>query len=205
MGNEVGDADGEIVEGEEEIEVTRSPPTPYMPSQSERDDHDVTNARYRSWCEHCVQGKGIEMGHQSAGDYEMRGVATVGFDYMFLTSGNVYSREEWSESSEKDIDPSLVLKVLVVRDFKSKSLFAHAVKCKGSDEDGYAVQCLVDDVRWLGYSKVILRSDNEPAIVRLPGDALTALRVDGIDQACEEHPPPYGPQANGGIEVGSNL
>ena len=62
------------------------------------------------------------MGHRGTADYETRGVATVGFDYMFVTSGNVYSREEWSESAERDIDPSLVLKALVVRDYKSNNL-----------------------------------------------------------------------------------
>ena len=79
------------------------------------------------------------MGHRVTGDEELRGIPTVAFDYMFLTSGHVYSRGEWAESPERDIDPELVLKVLVVRDLKSKSLFAHAVKCKGSGDDGYAV------------------------------------------------------------------
>ena len=86
LGNELDDAGGELVVGEEEVETTRSPPTPYMPSQSERDDHEVTHAQYRSWCEHCVQGRGIEMGHRTAGDEEMRGIPTVAFDYMFVTS-----------------------------------------------------------------------------------------------------------------------
>ena len=44
LGNEVDDADGELVEGEAEVEATRSPPAPYTPSQSERDDHDLTHA-----------------------------------------------------------------------------------------------------------------------------------------------------------------
>ena len=74
------------------------------------------------------------------------------------------------------------MKVLVVRDVKSKRILAHAVRCKGSDEDGYAVQCLVDVTKRLGYSKVILTSDNKPAIVCRLADALEALRVDPGDQ-----------------------
>ena len=35
--------------------------------------------------------------------------------------------------------------------------------------------------------------------------ALKILKVEGMDQACEEHPPPYDPQANGGIEIGVKL
>ena len=145
------------------------------------------------------------MGHRVGDDHFERGVAVIGFDYMFLTQKDVYSRLEWEKCDEKDIDEQLVLKVLVVRDMRSKSLFAHAVRAKGSDQEGYAVQCLVDDIVWLGYSRVILKSDNEPAIVRLLRDALKALRVEGMEQACEEHPPPYDPQANGGIEIGVKL
>ena len=45
LGNEVDTAEGELVEGDDEVEAARSLPTPYMPSQSERDDHDLTHAQ----------------------------------------------------------------------------------------------------------------------------------------------------------------
>ena len=98
-----------------------------------------------------------------------------------------------------------MLEILVVRDMKSKSIFAHAVRCKGSDEDGHAVQCIMDDIKWLGYTKIILKSDNEPAIRRLLTNALKALRIEGLERACEEHPPPDDPHWNGGIEIGAKL
>ena len=44
-----------------------------------------------------------------------------------------------------------------------------------------------------------------PSIVRLLKESLKALRVEGLEQAAEEHPPPYDPQSNGGIEVGVKL
>jgi hypothetical protein len=117
----------------------------------------------------------------------------------------VYTRDEFETCDECDIDPARVLKVLVVRDMRSKALFAHAVTVKGADADGFAVQCVVEDVLWLGYSRIILKSDNEPAIVRLLKESLKALRVEGLEQAAEEHPPPYDPQSNGGIEIGVKL
>ena len=98
-----------------------------MHTQSERDDHDLTHATCRSWCEHYVQGRGVEMGHHPGDDHSKRGVAVVGFDYMVLTQKNLYSRTEWASCVEKDIDPILVLRILVVRDTRSKSLFVHAV------------------------------------------------------------------------------
>ena len=63
------------------------------------------------------------------------------------------------------------------------------------------MRCVADDVAWLGYSRVILNSENEPAIVAVFRGMLKAARVDGVvDQALGEHPPPYDSQANGLVE-----
>ena len=58
--------EGELVVGEEEAQAVDTLPTPYLPTQSERDDHELTHATYRSWCGHCVNGRGIEMKHSNA-------------------------------------------------------------------------------------------------------------------------------------------
>ena len=78
-------------------------------------------------------------------------------------------------------------KILVVRDSKSKAVFACVVPTKGIDEKGFSVDALVSDVKWLGYNKVTLKSDNEPAIVKLLQEALRELRVQGLEQTLEEH------------------
>ena len=72
---------------------------------------------------------------------------------MFVGKRRTYEREEELDEDDK---ADGVLKVLVVRCYKSKSLFAHAVPAKGVDEAGYVVDCVVQDILWLGYSKVIL-------------------------------------------------
>ena len=60
LGNEVADKlVDELVETEQEAQPVDTLPTPYMPTQSERDDHELTHANYRSWCEHGVKGRGI--------------------------------------------------------------------------------------------------------------------------------------------------
>ena len=33
-------------------------PTPYKPSQDEVDDHYLTHFPFRSWCRHCIRGRG---------------------------------------------------------------------------------------------------------------------------------------------------
>jgi hypothetical protein len=47
---------------------------------------------------------------------------------------------------------------------------------------------------------VILRSDNEPAIIELLRETLKDLKVDTVEQAAEEHPPAYDSKANGSVE-----
>ena len=72
---------------------------------------------------------------------------------------------------------------------------------KGLDDKGFIVHCVADDVAWLGYYRVISKSDNEAGIVAVIKVTLKAARFDGIaDQALEEHPPPYDSQANGSVE-----
>ena len=85
----------------------------------------------------------------------------------------------------------------MVRGIVSKCAFAHVVKAKGVIDDRYAVDCLVKDIEWMGFTKIMLRSDNEKSIVALSKEALRALRVETeMEQAAEEHPPEYDPQAN---------
>ena len=50
-----------------------------------------------------------------------------------------------------------------------------------------------------------MKSDNEPAIVKLLTETLRELRINGLEQVMEEHPPEYDPQANGSAELGVRL
>ena len=111
----------------------------------------------------------------------------ISFDYAFVSDqGEVTSQDGFEAAGEG------AAKILVVRDSKSKSVFAHVVPAKGIDEKGFAVDALVDDAKWLGYNRVIMKSDNGPAIVKLLSKALRELRIEGA--ACapvlmEEHAP----------------
>ena len=93
------------------------------------------------------------------------------------------------------------MKVLVAKCFNTKCVFAHVVPQKGVDPERYAVDRLVKDATWLGHSKLVLRSDNEPAIQKLLSETLKTLKVDGLNQVVESHPPAYDPSSNGAIEV----
>ena len=47
--------------------------------------------------------------------------------------------------------------ILVAKCISTKCVFAHCVKQKGADEEGYAVSCLRRDIQWLGHSRAILK------------------------------------------------
>ena len=188
-------------EEEEQAVVPATLPAMYQPTHSEYLDHCVTHYPFRAWCKHCLEGRGREFGHDARrGNKDVRATPVVSFDYAFLSDcGDVESLDDFVAAGDA------ACKVLVVRDSKSKSVFAHVVPSKGVDEAGFAVDALVEDVKWLGYSKLTLKSDNEPAIVKLLTEALRELRVQGIDQLMEEHSPEYDPQANGSAEVAVRL
>ena len=92
------------------------------------------------------------------------------FDFLLITKSRITTRAALLEGED------VILKVLIARDSLSQAVFAHAVSSK-SPEDGYAVKRLLEDVQWLGHTRIQLRSDNEPAILSLLRRALCTLRV----------------------------
>ena len=95
-----------------------------MPTQSERDDHEVDHQPYRSWCEECVEGRGTGEQHKSSG--EPSDIAILAFDYLYVTRSKVLTREQSNKVPTEDI----ILKILVVKDLKPKAVFAHTVTQK---------------------------------------------------------------------------
>ena len=188
-------------EEEEQAEMPLCLPSVSQPTRSEYLDHCVTHYPFRVWCRHCLEGRGREFGHEAhRGNKDARACPVVSFDYAFVSDlVEVESQEGFDAAGEG------AAKILVVRDSRSKAVFAHIVPAKGADDRGFAVDALVSDVKWLGYVKVTLKSDNEPAIVKLLAEALRELRIQGLEQTLEEHSPEYDPQANGSAEVGVKL
>ena len=121
----------------------------------------------------------------------------LAFDCLFTTAGGVKLKDELTEEDE------VLVKVLVAKDQKSTSVVAHLVERTGLAEDNCPVDVLVEDLKWLGHSHVVLRTDNEPAIVALLKQAMITLRQESpeVKQIVEEHSSRYVSQSNGFIEV----
>jgi hypothetical protein len=93
------------------------------------------------------------------------------------------------------------MKVLAAKDSKTKALFAHAVVAKGSDEEGYAITRVVEDIAWLGRTRMTLKSDNEIAILTVLKGSLKTSRVEieELEQVLEEQAVKYDPKSNGDV------
>ena len=185
-----GDAGFEL-DAEDDVERKRALPTPLLPSAAEREYHFASaHLSYKSWCGACVNGRGRDRPHlRQAGK---RQLPTMCFDYMFLNKDGVFTRDEWILKGDTE-----GVKVLVAKEAVSQCVFAYTIPVKGVDEERYSVDCLVKSIEWMGWTRIALMSDNEPAIVKLLKESLKSLRVEGLEQASEEHSPEYDPRANG--------
>ena len=151
------------------------------PTREEFEQHMLTHLPYREWCTHCVRGRGKHDQHRRKS--EPGQVPTVGMDYCFTDLKD--DDEDGSETKRTTCTPTLVMKCDT-----TKSLFAFALPSKECSE--YAVSTAVDAINGLGHSKLILRSDQEPAIVAL-GKSMQLARPGMI----QEFAPKYTPQCNG--------
>ena len=179
--------EGEVIEigeeesSEEECAPRRVAQEPRPSTAQEREDHRIDHLPFRCWCEFCIVGRATGEQHRAC---PAGSIPTIAFDYLILTKSGIHRPDSVEEGEE------ILGKILVVKNTKGKSISAHVVRRKGVDEGRFAVERLKEDVLWCGCSKVLWKSDNEPAIVALLKESLKSLKIEAIDQAMEDHPLP---------------
>ena len=77
--------------------------------------------------------------------------------------------------------------VLVVRDRFTKAIFSHLVPAKGT-EHYYPEIALLRDIKFLGYTSLTLKSDQEPSIIALATAVKNTLSSQGISVQLENSP-----------------
>ena len=191
---------------------------PILPSAAEVAEHRVTHMPYRNWCPHCVAGRGLgERRGRHVG--WQRDIPRVGIDYWFVTSGgdlkkrkeikDEYPEDDGGEAKLKEDRNDLkIMECLAVRCHESKAVFAHAIPVKGRDEDNFVAGLITTDVEFMGHVTLILKSDNEPALLALGQAALLNIRCDvqkdesKVESISMEHSAEHDSQSNGGTECG---
>ncbi len=149
-GDEDDDIEDEADAGDEPGRDERVVCAPCGPTKKEREQHMATHWPYRSWCPHCVRGRAIASHHRRKEEDEeekQQRVPMIAMDYAFL--GN-----------EDDV----TVPILTMKDDRSGATIATAVRRKGTSDEwalGYALKF----IKFLGYKRVTLKSDQEPAMM----------------------------------------
>ena len=159
----------------------------YQPSKEEWDDHMRTHAVFRKWCPFCVKGKcksGIHQKTEKSEEELEQETPVISLDYM------------GPKSAADKTEGVTSLPIIVGIDRKKKWYFAHMVPKKG--HDAHAIKILCREISISGYSRVILKSDQEPAIRELIA-AVRRERLAGVEIMMEESPV-GAHQSNGEVE-----
>ena len=161
-----GEAAREEGAGEsEEAREVKAPRIPDAPSRAQVLQHRLTHRPYRSWCPHCVRGKGRADQHRRSSQKDIESdIPKLASDYFFIGQRRPAGREE-REREEDQAEKEGQTPIIVLKDTKSKALFAHVCPRKGAHEA--VVTRIVADLNTLGYKRVLVRTDGEPAILDL--------------------------------------
>ena len=159
----------------------RRPRNPSEPTPDEKERHWATHLPYRSWCPVCVKARGREDPHRAHDKrVEDNAMPRISMDYA----------EVGSESTNDN-----ARKLLVGRDRHSKYTFCHLVKCKGVGDE-LIVSKVLQSIRETGNTKIILKTDGEPAIIQLQERIIAEREHKTIPQ----NPAAHDPQSNGEAE-----
>ena len=150
------------------------------PSKQEVEEHMMTHIPFRDWCPHCVRGKSKAAPHRKRKEGEEEEVPVISVDYMFM------------ETEDRNVEKGMP--ILVSRDRKSKWINAAVVTQKGNC--AYAVKRLSEDIGSLGYNRIILKSDQEPAIK----DLKIRVKTERSEDIIMEESPAYEHRSNGEVE-----
>ena len=171
-------------EGEEEV-IIKVVKDPGLPTEEERERHNMTHNPYRSWCPVCNEARGKEDPHKKKKNKkqgEDDEVPEVGMDY-----------KSFGQEEKEDDKATLI----IARDRATLETFVHLCRCKGPNDE-WVVDKLVEDMAILGHTKMIIKTDGEPALVSV----MKAIQEKRTHPTLPKHPPAYDPQSNGAIPKG---
>ncbi|CAJ1377485.1 unnamed protein product [Effrenium voratum] len=165
LGEEQGDLPEEMLHEEfEEVGERLGQRSPIKPTADEVRQHNISHIPYRSWCGHCVRGKGRALQHQqnrASREEAGRARPRVSMDYFQL--------------GKKSDDSALPL--LAIIDEKSQRVFSVALPGKGVVHQ-YNTAIVVKLLKCLGLQDAVLKTDTERSLVALRSAA--QLRLPGI-------------------------
>ena len=138
---------------------------------------------FANWCEYCVRARALDNQHRRIGDDERRGDhPVVAFDFCF----------------PGQLDAPVKMPVLVMKDDRDGGTRAHGLLTKSlNDERGVElVKQVVEDLKDTGYTKIIMKSDNEITLIALRDKVKAVTDIEVVPQ----HPVVRQSASNGMVE-----
>ena len=89
----------------------------------------------------------------------------------------------------------------MVKDERTRTLFAHVVEQKRIDSEEHAVE-VAKDIEESGYRQVSVKCNQEPGTMALLRRLMRLVNVDVVDQVLHDHPAVGDTQSNGSISNG---
>ena len=165
----------------------RALPKPVTPTRPERERHRLTHIPFADWCVHCVRCKGRNLPHRRVEPLPEAGtVPVVSMDLAFI----------------KRSDSEQALPFIVTRDRRTRLTFSHLLQGKSTlnaEYSDYVFNAMVQDLRYLDYGTLILKSDQEGAMKALY-ERVRRARSSSGEKTIVEHSPVGESQSNGVVE-----
>ena len=141
----MGADEAEVDEGHDGPAGARLPKKisdPRLPSKEEVDQHNLTHLPYRSWCVHCVRGRGESTPHRRS-ERDEGAIPEVHMDYCFLGKKDEHAQP-----------------FVVVRERDSRMTLSFLVREKGT-ADVYVIHRVLAFLEELGHvgNKLIIKTD----------------------------------------------
>jgi hypothetical protein len=160
---------------------------PRDPPQQEIEEHGAAgHSPYRSWCRACVAGAGRRDRHVRQLQDQEKAVPTLSADYAFM---GAQGPKAW------------VLPILLTKCDAVRWVTSDPVPAKGTSVSPCGAKCLAEAIVQSGFPTVILKTDNEPAILELKHEAVRLGREEINVEIIMEESRDYVSETNGPVEL----
>ena len=132
------------------------PPSAELPSEAEQAAHRLTHVPYASWCPSCLAHRARPDRHVRSGESHADATPTISFDFF-------YTKADGQEEPDENT-PDTVLALIMVC---SQTSYTSCVPLQGKNQLDLMNRELIQFAQRLGHSEIVLRCDNEPAILQL--------------------------------------
>ena len=159
---------------------------PMKPSDQEITTHEACgHYPYRDWCRACVGSAGRSDAEKRRHE-EQNSLLVASMDYGFFTDGDDGEHTRGATPFLVNLKPTMMI-------------WSTPVQCKGVD-DQEAIKETVKSLNRLGFSELIVRSDNEPAMLAFRNAVIRELKERFGVRAIAQAPPKYDSASAGTVE-----